>query len=67
MNVKFSIGVVVECFVFDNDSYAFLVRQPNGQPVASFENEVELGSYLSDLRCNVIAKQTSETQAANIK
>lgn len=64
MKVKFSIGVVVECFVFDNDSYAFVVRQPNGQPLASFENEGDLGSYLSDLRSNVIANSTLNSKSA---
>ena len=66
MNVKFSIGVIVECLVFEDDSIKYFVRQPNGQPLSSLFSDEDLGSYLYGLCDNVIAKSTSEPPSANV-
>lgn len=64
MKVKSSFGVLLECIIFDGDVYEFLVRQPNGQPLAWIADENALGSYLSELRGNVIANSTLNPSSA---
>lgn len=67
MKIKCSIGVVVECIVYEDDSIKYLVRQPNGQPMAILSYDEEVGSYLYELCDNVIAKQTSDPQPATVE
>lgn len=67
MKIKSCIGVIVECIVYEDDSIKYLVRQPNGQPLAILSYDEEVGSYLYGLCDNVIAKRTSESQSETVE
>lgn len=66
MDIKFSIGVIVECLVFEDDSIKYFVRRPNGEPMTSLFSDEDLGSYLYDLCDNVIAKRMSVPESTNV-